>query len=265
MMNQEEAIKKLDELHLQFQELSKRAQNQEETKIEEWSINAIWKKLYYQSDIDWPYCRFEIFKQNINTHKSEYFAKFPDATESNFWYSIIGEQSALFYEHHVIGDYYDNNTIETYYWIEPDDRGYFVPLYSILEDDLKEAIRHTQAAKLEYCKQQIENEGNDRIKGNIEDQIDNIKSLQWKGTNIEIVEVIKGMIESKKISPELSEKEIFERFSQFLDIEIDQRKGLQNIKVRYSTGGKLNKFMEEMFSSLSNWYERLEERKSKNT
>lgn len=88
---------------------------------------------------------------------------------------------------------------------------------------------------------------------NSNSQIDSnaIKTLKWQGTKLEFTELIKSLIVSSKLNPEVNQKEIFSRLKLFFNVdEFDENQKLNDIRKRTNTPTPLINTLEK---SLSNW------------
>ncbi|MFD2834184.1 RteC domain-containing protein [Gramella sp. AN32] len=74
-------------------------------------------------------------------------------------------------------------------------------------------------------------------------------NIEWLGTSMELAELVKGLIEAKKISG-ISEKQIFHFFQQVLDLPFDKREKLQSLRKRSSD---LTPLIDEMEFHLKQW------------
>jgi hypothetical protein len=88
-----------------------------------------------------------------------------------------------------------------------------------------------------------------RLKAN-----DNIKSLKWQGTELQLTELAKALKESNLLNPELSQKAIFERFKEFMQVEnFNEADKLKEIRKRTKDKTPLLNILE---TSLNNWIHR---------
>lgn len=83
-------------------------------------------------------------------------------------------------------------------------------------------------------------------------QMDTTPSLNWRGSTIELVELIKALIEAGKL-PGLADKEIFELLEKYLGYPIDQREKLQTIKKRTKDQ---TKFIDTLQYAIQSWIDR---------
>lgn len=75
--------------------------------------------------------------------------------------------------------------------------------------------------------------------------------LNWAGTELELSELIKALIQAKKISPELTQTEIFKRFKDLLNVSnFNESDKLKDIRKRTNT---LTPFINTLGITLSNW------------
>lgn len=84
-------------------------------------------------------------------------------------------------------------------------------------------------------------------------------TVKWKGSNVELAELIKALISSNKLDSQLSQEEIFLRFGMFLDFKVNERKGIDNIQSRKPETPQdrlpyLTKFLDQLKNGLINWY-----------
>jgi len=85
----------------------------------------------------------------------------------------------------------------------------------------------------------------------LETKINPENSLKWQGTNLQFAELTKALIETKLISPELTQKEFFKRMKQFFNIdELNESDKLKEIRERTNTTTPLLNILE---TSLNNW------------
>jgi hypothetical protein len=79
-------------------------------------------------------------------------------------------------------------------------------------------------------------------------------SVSWQGTELEFSELVKALIESKKLSPELSQKEIFKRMGVCFNIEsFNENDKIKDIRKRTNTP---TPFLNILQTSLDNWIKR---------
>lgn len=75
--------------------------------------------------------------------------------------------------------------------------------------------------------------------------------LNWAGTELELSELIKALIQANKLNPELTQTEIFKRFRYFFNVkDFDENDKLKDIRKRTNT---LAIFINKLEISLSNW------------
>jgi len=80
---------------------------------------------------------------------------------------------------------------------------------------------------------------------------DTKNSLNWQGTSLQFAELTKSLIETKLISPELTQKEFFKRMKHFFNVaEFDEGEKLKDIRGRTNTTTPLLNILE---TSLNNW------------
>lgn len=76
-------------------------------------------------------------------------------------------------------------------------------------------------------------------------------SLNWKGTQLQFTELTKALIETELVSPELTQKDFFNRMKLFFNIaEFNENDKLKDIRKRTNTTTPLINILE---TSLNNW------------
>ena len=81
--------------------------------------------------------------------------------------------------------------------------------------------------------------------------INNIEPLKWKGSELELTELSKALIELGLISPDLTQKEIFKRLRAFLQVDdFNENDKLKDIRKRTNTKTPL---LNKLETSLNNW------------
>lgn len=76
-------------------------------------------------------------------------------------------------------------------------------------------------------------------------------TLNWTGTELELSELIKALIEAKKFSTESTQTEIFKRFRYFFNVKnFNENDKLRDIRNRTNT---LSIFINKLETSLNNW------------
>ena len=86
------------------------------------------------------------------------------------------------------------------------------------------------------------------------------KTLDWKGTELQFTELTKTLIETKFISPELTQKEIFKRMKHFFNVnDFDEAD-----KIKQVTNRSSNPLIEILETTLNNFKSaQLEKKKNK--
>lgn len=78
-----------------------------------------------------------------------------------------------------------------------------------------------------------------------------ISTLNWSGTKLELSELIKALIQSNKLNTGMHQNEIFKRFRDFLNVEeFDENDKLRDISERTKTTAV---FINKLEISLNNW------------
>jgi hypothetical protein len=76
-------------------------------------------------------------------------------------------------------------------------------------------------------------------------------TLNWQGTQLEFTELIKALLLSNKISPELSQKEVFNRLKEFFNVDaFNENDKIRDIRNRTNTP---TPFINTLETSLDNW------------
>ena len=75
--------------------------------------------------------------------------------------------------------------------------------------------------------------------------------LKWKGNDLQLTELIEGLIEVEVLPPSLSKKEIYEKFKVFFDTE-------RKKTIRKRTNN-LTPFIDELRDSVENWIKNKDE------
>lgn len=92
------------------------------------------------------------------------------------------------------------------------------------------------------------------IQRNIKQVKENKKVLEWKGNTLQFAELVKALIESNLISPELSQKDIFELMREAFNIEhFDEGDKNKQIRNRTKT---LTPLINTLEINLTNWIEK---------
>ena len=103
---------------------------------------------------------------------------------------------------------------------------------------------------LSYEKEKIKNMSESPLsESNI--AINNIEPLKWKGSELELTELSKALIELGLISPDLTQKEIFKRLRAFLQVDdFNENDKLKDIRKRTNTPTPL---LNKLEISLEHW------------
>jgi hypothetical protein len=89
-----------------------------------------------------------------------------------------------------------------------------------------------------------------------------INTINWQGTELEFTELFKSLIESKKLNPELSQKEIFNRLRRNFNIQdFDETDKIREITNRINTPTPFLNILETALNNYRN--KQLEKRKNK--
>ena len=92
------------------------------------------------------------------------------------------------------------------------------------------------------------------IERNIKQENNSEKHLEWKGSTLQFAELIKALIESKLISPELKQKEIFDLLKTTFNIDVlDVSSKLKEVKQRTKDKTPLINILE---TNLLSWIEK---------
>ena len=89
-----------------------------------------------------------------------------------------------------------------------------------------------------------------------------INTLNWQGTDLEFTELFKSLIESNKLNPELTQKEIFNRLRKNFNIQdFDETDKIREITNRINTPTPFLNILETALNNYRN--KQLEKRKNK--
>jgi len=190
-------------------------------------------------------CSFKVYNKTYS-ERLEYFKNiFIDCNEIDF---IISELNEGIFE-------YRFKDFESFY-IEDFEIEYY--------NRMKKNIFYSLKKRFMYLKQRAELEGFNLvyIKDNsysikpieysntkIKDH-SNLKHLSWNGTNLQLTELIKSLIASHLLNHELSQKEIFKRFTDFLQVDkFDENDKIRDIRKRTHTKTPLLNLLEKSMTS----------------
>lgn len=170
-------------------------------------------KLLTESKTYFYGCSFEIYKLTYYERLKSFLSDYIDASEMNFIEREL------------------NNEIEydlIYYKTEKKIH------YSI---DLRKGFLKDKKTQLTTQPQEIKTE--------------QTNSLNWQGTNLQFAELTKALIETKLISPDLTQKEFFKRMKQFFNVDVfNESDKLKEIRERTNTTTPLLNILD---TSLNNW------------
>lgn len=125
----------------------------------------------------------------------------------------------------------------------------------VLKDNSKSKISSLKIIFLKIIEfletKKNENKMNIKQKNNNE-----IKTLNWQGTQLEFTELVKALIASNKLNTELTQKEVFNRLREFFNIvEFNENEKLNDIRKRTNTP---TPFINILETSLNNWITRID-------
>jgi hypothetical protein len=101
----------------------------------------------------------------------------------------------------------------------------------------------------QFAKIPAQSQNSDAINETTPIQRDN--TLQWQGSELEFAELVKALIMSKKLNPELPQNKIFERMKQFFNVkDFSESDKLKEIRSRTNTPTPLINVLE---IALTNW------------
>ena len=190
--------------------------------------NLIAKKEYFYG------CPFEIYHSSYNARLKDFLSEYPDANESDFILIELNHRGNL-----IFGYAYEKTKKNISF--SEKKRNKF----------LEERINN-----LGYSLEFAEDWGGDGTwyydikESNINSISSSINTVKWTGTQVELVELIKSLIESKKVQG--TQKEIINSFSKFFNIEINNpNKTIQDIKNRNNDSETL--FLDKLKSNLLNF------------
>jgi hypothetical protein len=191
-------------------------------------------------------CSFDVYKKTYKTRFAEYQKIYKDCDEIDFLNSELMEGVL----HHKFSMYNIDNVIENKIGYSLIKRCEFIK-DRILELGFKLTISKKQL-RLDEFSIDLSKENDMRIKKKetkIKDH-SNLKLLSWKGSNLQLTELIKALIESNLLNHELSQKEIFKRFTDFLQVtEFDENDKIRDIRKRTHTKTPLLNLLEKSITS----------------
>lgn len=209
-------------------------------------FDPLFNELYYKSNdcnYYWKYCTLKVYQNTFEKRLQSYINEFPDAHTIDFANEEMKSQD--------ITDEYPNEYYHEY--IDPENN--YPVLYKLIYPQTLKRVLYSNEKKLEFLKSIQKNHESDFESSY---SLNDYPLIEWRGNNVELVELIKSLIESKKLEIDLTEKEIYRRFSVFFKTNIDNKKGIQNIRERVNRGGELAKFINELSVSLTSWISKLE-------
>ena len=189
-------------------------------------------------------CSFEVYKKTYKTRFAEYQKIFKDCHEVNFLYSELNEGVLR----HKFDRYNIDELIEQKISHSLVKRGRFIKkrlskfgfklnLTGMNEFSINSSKENTKPIKEKETKIKIKDHSN-------------LKHLSWNGTNLQLTELIKSLIESNLLNHELSQKEVFKRFTDFLQVdEFDENDKIRDIRKRTHTKTPLLNLLEKSINS----------------
>lgn len=107
-------------------------------------------------------------------------------------------------------------------------------------------IPNSKIKKEEFYKVKLQS-----IQRNLKQEKNIDKKLYWQGTTLEFSELVKALVESKLVSPELNQKEIYELMRKAFNVEkFDEGQKNKEIRQRSKTSTIL---INKLETSLTNW------------
>lgn len=190
-------------------------------------------------------CSFDVYKKTYKTRFAEYKKIYKDCDEINFLNSELMEGIL----HHKFSEYNIDNVIKNKISHSLVKRCNFI-----------RCRMHELGFKLNISKKQLRLDkfSIDTSKENtkpIKEKETKIKikdhsNLKWNGSNLQLTELIKALIESNLLNHELSQKEIFKRFTDFLQVtEFDENDKIRDIRKRTHTKTPLLNLLEKSITS----------------
>ena len=190
-------------------------------------------------------CSFKVYNKTYS-ERLEYFKNiFIDSNEIDFIISELNEGIFEYRFKDFESSYIEDFEIEYY-------------------NRMKKNIFYSLKKRFLYLKQRAELEGFNLVyikdnsysikpieHSNTKTKVHNdIKFLSWNGTNLQLTELIKSLIESNLLNHELSQKEIFKRFTDFLQVdEFDENDKIRDIRKRTHTKTPLLNLLEKSINS----------------
>lgn len=225
-------------------------------------LATLLESIYNQSLVEncyWFDCPFKVYKNHFEQRCSEFLKRHIDATKKDFIDSEIssyietdyfGSLNKIRYEKMILCYDFLEGTLTS----DTTDQCLSTMYYAgLLYKQLKSSVDYSREKKIDFLKSELKK---------ITDETDNSMNPQlnliWKGNQVELVELIKALIESGRLQGAKSEDEVFKRFSQFLQFDINKDTGIKDIRKRCTSDGRVTKFLDILSDSLELWNKRLD-------
>ncbi|MDA9025510.1 RteC domain-containing protein [Flavobacteriaceae bacterium] len=194
------------------------------------------------------FCKFKVYEKTYKERLSKFLEIHEDAEEIDF----IEDQLEAFLI--PIGSdepfkYLDLTQKKDLNYTKNKTVSFLVQKAKIADYNIIVSVDESDEA-LSYEKEKIKNMSESSLsESNI--AINNIEPLKWKGTELELTELSKALIELGLISPDLTQKEIFKRLRAFLQVDdFNENDKLKDIRKRTNTKTPL---LNKLETSLNNW------------
>jgi hypothetical protein len=194
------------------------------------------------------FCKFKVYEKNYKERLIEFLEIHDDAEEIDF----IEDELKAFLIPLGLDEpfrYLDLNQTKNISYTRKKTVGFLVQQAKITGYNIIVSVDESDEA-LSYEKEKIKNMSESPLsESNI--AINNIEPLKWKGSELELTELSKALIELDFISPKLTQKEIFKRLRAFLQVDdFNENDKLKDIRKRTNTPTPL---LNKLENSLNNW------------
>lgn len=211
---------------------------------------------------------FKEYEEEYHLLLDEYFAEYAESEEVDFINSEIENYNSclqivklpidkVFNRWFRIEIGSDLKTVSTshelYNFIfENENEKYYYKIYSDITASPGEIEKKVKQARLSFAKiiEFLKNKKSE-LETNSQTIMNAKNTLNWQGSELEFAELVKALIASKKLNPELTQTKIFERMKQFFNVDdFSESDKLKEIRNRTNTPTPL---INILGIALTNW------------
>jgi hypothetical protein len=190
-------------------------------------------------------CSFDVYEKTYKTRFAEYQKIYKDCNEFNFLNSELNEGVFI----HKFNQYNIDELIEEKISYSLVKRGRFIKK-RLSKLGFKLTISKKQLRSDKFSINSSKENPKPRKEKETKIKIKDHSNLKWNGSNLQLTELIKALIESNLLNHELSQKEIFKRFTDFLQVkEFDENDKIRDIRKRTHTKTPLLNLLEKSITS----------------